>query len=384
VTIATRRNRDPTTGVIRNAIGGFVQMTARSATYNEAAMKSLVIAAGMFAVGCHHPDDVASDAAAIDDARVVDDADTGDGVPAKGTPVFADLLLQQDAPRLIRAGQPFAPFGAIPCCMEFQPLPAGVPVSSRWPLASEAWMDYTAAHGANFFHFRLGPFYADADHETEWADVGGPYVADGPAWNPAFWDKVRQLAWYAGKHWKANVEVDVIDTWYCKHAQWGDQQMPWPLAEIDACGRAASPEQERYIRKAVEELGCFANVTWLTDNEGDQIQGTQRDWYVWVQSVIRDEEQHSGCAITHLLGTNNTDFTDGTFDFVATHAKAELSQPIAGKHVENNERNPAFSPAQEYANFCTARTAGLHWWLWRADMSDADFETTLASFGGGC
>jgi hypothetical protein len=338
---------------------------------------------GTIVAGCDRPRDVAADAG--DDGGPTDDADAAaDGVPPKGTPVLLDLLLTEDAPRLVRGGQPFEPFGAIPCCMDFKPLPAGVAVGSRWPLASEAWMDYTGARGANFFHFRMGPFYGDADHESEWADVGGPYVADGPAWNPAFWAEVRSLVWYAGKQRGANVEVDVIDTWYCKHAQWGDQPMPWPQAEIDACGRAASPEQERYIRKVVEELGCFANVTWLTDNEGDQIQDTQLDWYRWVRDVIRDEERVHGCAITHLVGTNNTAFTDGSFDFIATHAKAELAQPIAGKHVENNERNPAFSPEQEHANFCTARSAGLHWWLWRADMSDADFETTLARFGSGC
>jgi hypothetical protein len=243
-------------------------------------------------------------------------------------------------------------------------------------------MDYTKA---NFFHFRMGPFYGDADHESEWADIGGPYLGNGPEWNPAFWEKVQALVIYAGAR-KANVEVNVIDTWYCKHAQWGDQQIPWPAADVDACGRRASPEQERYIRKVVSELGQFANVVWLTDNEGGEIQGTTRAWYEWVRDVIRDEEQKTGFGVVHLVGTNNTDFADGPFDYVATHANAPLIAPFAGKHGENNERNgqPQNTPEEEHSRFCTARAKGLHYWFWRAEMTDAQFYRAMELFQAGC
>ena len=322
----------------------------------------------------------------VDAAPVAPDSARPDagGPPPKGTPAFLELLLTQvEPPRLQRGGIPFEPFGAIQCCMPFQP--AGTPINSRWPLASEAWMDHTGAHGANYFHFRMGPFYGDANHEVEWADVGGPYGGSGPEWNAAFWAEVRTLAWYAGTR-SANVEVVVVDTWYCKHAQigWEDQEMPWPVDDVEACGRSASPGQERFIRKVVEELGCLANLTWLTDNEGGNISGTRREWYEWVHAVIRDEEQRTGCGIVHLVGTNHTDFADGPFDYVTTHARAPLTAPFAGKHSANNERNPAFSPVEEHASFCAARAAGLHWWLWRAGMDDADFEETLGRFGGGC
>jgi hypothetical protein len=304
------------------------------------------------------------------------------------------LLRQPSPPRLTRGGQPFEPFGAIPCCMAFQtashrprrPVPFrinGVPQTTRWPLASEAWMDHTAAKGASFFHFRFAAWYGDAEHEGEWSDIGGPYLGDGPEWNLAFWQKARELTIHAaGK--KANVEAVVVDTWYCKHCQWGDQPCAWPREDVDACGRRPSPGIERFIRKVVSELGCFANVIWITDNEGGEIQGTRREWYEWVRTVIRDEEQKSGCGVLHLVGTNNTDYAEGPFDYVATHDRAALRQPIAGKHTENNERNPAFPVEQEHANFCTARAAGLHWWLWRAEMPDADFERTLTLFGQGC
>ena len=287
-------------------------------------------------------------------------------------------------PYLFRAGAPFAPFGAIQCCLQFEP--GGVPRNSRWPLASDGWMEYTKA---TMFHFRLGPFYGDDTHENEWTSIGGPYVHDGPEFNERFWLEVRWLTDEAGRR-GANVEVVVIDTWYCKRASstqgFGDQQMPWPQADIDACGITPTGEQERYIRKVVRELGCFANVIWMTDNEGDQIRGTRREWYTWVRDVIRDEEQKTGCGVVHLVGTNNPSICGAPFDYCATHANANLLTPIAGRHTENNERSgfPQNSPALEWSRFCEARARGLHYWFWRGEMTNAQVDEALALFQGGC
>jgi hypothetical protein len=269
--------------------------------------------------------------------------------------------------------------------LPFKPGRTEAVCNTLWPLASECWMDWTKAKGANLFHFRMGPFYGDAEHEIDWQEFGGPY-AGGPGsdWNPAFWQKYRELLAHA-REIGANVEVVVIDTWYCKHANsdWGDQPMPWPQSDIDACGRAPSPEQEKYIRRVVSEAKDAPHVIWLTDNEGGEIRGTKREWYEWVRSVIRDEEAKSGGAV-RMIGTNNTDFCGAPFDYCATHAKTSLSSTIGGAHTENNERNPAFSPPEEHAYFCEARAAGNHWWFWRAEMTEAQMEVTLGLFGGGC
>ena len=303
--------------------------------------------------------------------------------PPAQTMKYAELLLRTDGVRLVRPNSPeqFLPFGAVQCCMGTEV--NGVEINTLWPLASEAWMDYAKA---NMYHFRMGPFYGDVDHESEWAGIGGAY-AGGPGsdWNPVFWNKVVALVEYAGSK-KANVEVNVIDTWYCKRASsdWGDQQMPWPQADIDACGRQGTPEQERFIRKVVSTLNDYANVIWITDNEGGEIRQTKRGWYEWVASVIRDEEQKGQFKIVRLIGTNNTDFADGPFDYVATHARAALTQPIAGKHTENNERNPEFSKEQEFANYCKAQEAGLHYWFWRAELSQADADWLLDKMQRGC
>lgn len=331
-------------------------------------------------------------------------------------PTLPPLLLRQvSPPYLTRDGQPFTPKGFIQCCMATNTIqtasgkravrkpmpfkPTSGPKSVRteintlWPLASEAWMNYTQEKGgANFFHFRMGPFYAAEDQESEWQAIGGPY-AGGPGsdWNPAFWAKYRDLIAHARKI-GANVEIVPVDTWYCKHAasNWGDQQMPWPQSDIDSCGIRPSPEQEKYIRKVVSEACMATNVVWLTDNEGGEIRGNTRQWFEWVRTVIRDEEAQcaarvGSAPIVRMVGTNQTNYCDGPFDYCATHARAPLTTPIASKHTENNERNPDLgSPEAEHAAMCGARAAGLHWWFWRAEMSDVDFERTMALFKSGC
>jgi hypothetical protein len=267
------------------------------------------------------------------------------------------------------AGAPVLPFQAIACCPDIPP--------ERWPAISTGLMDYFSTFGANMFHMRLGPFYGDAAHESAWADIGGGYNADG-TFNEAFFAEIeKEVAYAASKGWW--VEVNVVDTWYCKHAQWGDQQMPWGQPAIDACGRTAGdPQEEAWIRKVISRLTRYGNVIWLLDNEGSEIQHAQRAWFEWERDVIRDEEKKSASNHVHLIGTNS-DFVD-VVDYVATHARAPLTAPIAGRWTINNERNPEFSPEQEASNFKLARDAGLVYAYWRAGMNDADAEKTLQLF----
>lgn len=318
----------------------------------------------------------------------------GPNPPTPPTPTPPPPIAQLDVNRTLRVapnstrltlldGTPFNFDQGVQCCM---PAPAAVG-NSRWPLSSESQMDYFKSFGLNAVHFRLGPFFGDADHESEWADTGGAYIGSTPDFNPAFWNKVEALVQHAYDQtmW---VEINIIDTWYCKHANsdWGDQPMPWPQADIDACGRAMTPVQEAFIRQAVKVLGKFPNVIWATDNEGGEIRQTKRVWYEAQVPIIRDEESKNGYP-AHLIGTNNTDFADGPFDYVSTHDRAALLAPIAGKWTLNNERNPEFSAEQEISNFKQARDAGLSYAFWRAEMSEATMTEVLEGYkaviGGG-
>lgn len=297
--------------------------------------------------------------------------------------VRTDMLLRTSGGKLFNlAGEPQAIFGFYQCCME---PPAGV-TNSRWPGISEEMMNYALPYGANWFGIRMGPFYGDPDHEIEWSDVGGGYVAGpGSAFNEAFFDEVEKLVKYAADH-NSYMEINVVDTWYCKHAQWGDQQMPWSEAAIQACGRTpGNAEEEAWIRKVVSRLTKYGNVVWLTDNEGSEISGDNRAWFAWVRDVIRNEESKDPSGHVHIIGTNSQ-WTD-VGDYVATHSKAPLGGPINGRWTINNERNPTGSPGQEAANFKLARDNGQAYAYWRAGHSEAEMVDTLQRFqavaGGG-
>lgn len=300
------------------------------------------------------------------DPKPPDQPPVVDEVPAPGQVYGLEMLLRTDGPRLANGVQLF---GAIQCC-------EGFTSNSRWPLASESWMDHVKGFGANAIAFRVGPFYGDAEHESEWADLGGGYVTPAGEWNERYWREVRRLvhAAYERRMW---VRVALIDTWYCKHAQWGDQQMPWSDDDVQACGRRPSVEQERWLRKVVSEIGGAGNVYWVTDNEGGEIQAAKREWYDWVRFVVRDAEAKVG--VVHIIGTNNPDHTAG-FDFASTHNRSPLLQPINGLWTENDERNPAFSPEQEASHFAQARERGLAYWYWRAGQTDEEMAKTLGLF----
>ncbi len=315
------------------------------------------------------------------------------GLPLKGEPVGPERLLRPDGTRLKTSdGKPFDAVMAVPCCMTFMPREAdappprpapfrvaGVDTPTLWPLASETWQQYTEAKGAaNMFHFRLGPFYADADTEYEWEKWGGPYLTPGGEFNPAFWQHARELDWNAYLD-KAYVEIVPIDSWGCKHSQGGSKYMPWPKDAIDACGRTWHPEHERYARKVVQEFGCFGNVIWALDNEGQNIQGWQGSWFLRLRDVIRDEEGKSGCGFVHMIGTSVGD-VQTKVDYSITHVRAPLTGPIEARWTLNNEHNPSYAPTEEARIFADARAQGLTWALWRDGMNDDDFEDTLARF----
>jgi hypothetical protein len=236
-------------------------------------------------------------------------------------------------------------------------------------------MDETHKYGADAWHFRLGPWYGDAEHESEWAEVGGPYKAGSLEWNDAYWSKVRELAWHAYQL-GGYVEVVPIDSWYIKVCRQDSSQCPWPEAEVQAAGRTPAPEAERLLRKAVQELGCWGNITWVTGNEEDLVPGMSVSWLNWVVSVLRDEEQKSGCGFVHMIGTGS--YQDGiAADFSVTHETAPVTGPCRGRWCENNEHNPAWSPEKEASYFAQAYEAGQSWAAWRADADDAAWEKRL-------
>lgn len=322
-------------------------------------------------------------------------------VPAKGQPVLLQLLLRAPVPpRLVRGASapqtPFVPNGATQCCLGLETQAQGlrrpmvlrvqgVPVNSRWPSISREAIDFfNAASGANFFAIRVAPYLGDADHEAEWADIGGPVLPGRwPEFNQPWWDENRKFIWHAGSVYAANVEVQ-WDAWYGKTCKQGSQPCAWPAQEIQAWGERFTAGHARFIDKIVEEFGCFGNVTFKVDNEGANVPGARREYYEQVMVAIRDAERRVGCGIVHMIGTNWPEIGNGPFDYVTTHADAPLTTPFFGKHSANDEHNRPVSPEEDHSRFCQAQAKGLHYWYWRAEHTEAEMNRSLRLRQEGC
>lgn len=276
------------------------------------------------------------------------------------------------------SGASVKPFMAVPCCMAWAKCD-----NQGWPNISACFLDETGKYGANFWHFRLGPWTAlpGVDDENEWDAIGGPYLPNSLEWNPAYWAKVRELAWRAHKVHNGWVEAVLIDSWYlkaCKQSH-NPAMCGWPAEDVAAAGVTMTPVQENLIRKGVEELGCWGFIYWTTGNEEDLVPGMSVSWLNHYIEIVRQAERTLGCGIAHVIGTGS--FQDGVnADFQITHSTAPVTGPYEGRWLENNEHNPAWSPEQEASYFKQALDAGQSWAAWRAEATDAEWEQRLQLF----
>lgn len=284
---------------------------------------------------------------------------------------------------LTRGSQPFNMFGFIPCWDPTEQNHQG------WPIIDNAGMDYALSYGANAFMFRLGPFMNDPNPPMN-LFPGGPYIGNDPAqgFDEAWWSAVEAQVLRAAQY-GANVQIDLIDGWACKHAAWGDFQMPWPPADIEACTNAMTPTQEAFIRKAVSQFGCYGNVFWEDGNEVGVSGRYRPQWSEALAAIVRDEEQKNGCGLRHMLGTNSG-FEEvecsTSFDYSVTHSETGIGGPQCGKPRMNNEHNPdpLFTPDQEKDLYCSAQASGQTWWFWRGGQTQENMDKILGLWRDGC
>ena len=318
----------------------------------------------------------------------------GGGLPPKGVLVGEHMIARTDYARLITVfGKPIDLNEMLQCCASLipsatavpRPSPlrvAGVEINTLWPCQGPEAQDYFRLKGrANAFGCRGGPFRTDETAEVDWAAIGGPYLL-GPngewtsEWNPVYWETQRAIAWHAlqNETWEFKVPVD---TWGCKHDQnLGENRhyMLWPVQAIEDCGRRWHPEHERYIKKTVEELGCFGNIVWELDNEGMGVQGWNREWFQQVLTTIKQAE-----LVACRQRITGTSVPGVGADFRITHDREPLLYPIEPNVWSlNNERNPAHPPAVDTGYFEEVRKRGLAWALWRNGWTDAELEDALA------
>lgn len=311
--------------------------------------------------------------------------------PPPAAATFPELGLTVQGSTFIQAdGKPLDFRGAKACCTSQDGEP-----DPKWPLVSDAWMDFVKAQGnVNFVGVRLGPWRAVAGGEDGQADLGGAYLevggkADLLQWNPVFWARIVGIHEHAGALGE-RVENGLFDGWGMKaHCTRGSKTYhPWipdnNAQGIDACDAQTpgSPTQEAWIRKAVAETGRFHNAVYELSNEGILVPSSVA-WEAWVISIVRDEEAKRGFP-RHLIGS---DAMAAAADFGIIHQNGEpTSSQCGGKPCVNNEYNPspAFTPAQLHGFYCAAKARGTYYWYWRHEQTKAAMDDTLARIKGGC
>ena len=312
-------------------------------------------------------------------------------IPAPGRTIeFPNLLLRQEGGHLTRGAAggttPFRMSQAIACWDPEEINHYG------WGGFTQPWIDYTRPFGVNTYYIRLGPSKNFDQWENGLNFQHSPYLNNDPAqgFDPVWWKRATDMCRAAGRA-DSNCQVDLIDAWICKHAVWGDFESPWSAADVRACTHHITTVQEAFVRKAVQEFGCLANVFWQDGNEPGVSGWYDPQWSLQIRDIVRDEEQKVDCGggahVVHMFGTNSGHPVvedDPGIDYTITHSNAGISGPVAGKFRMNNEHNPPFPPQQERELFCAAGNAGQAWAYWRGGHSQADMDATLALFSEPC
>lgn len=299
-------------------------------------------------------------------------------------PLFLDMLLRRDGSRFIVNGQPIDIAGCIHCCM---PLDAkgrrlAAPLSGinvGWPLISDAGIDYCQAKGSsNAFHVRPGPFLSVDEPLSE---AGGSYAevngkADLTKLNQAFLSNLEARITYAGNH-HAWVEVDLIDTWRLKgQCEWSPWNQARNIQGEDHCGiKPGDAVAQSWLKSIVQTTSRFGNVIYQIGNESSGVEGKTQNlktWEKWVYDTVR---QYEG-GVDHLIGTNSGfDEIESSFpDYIEHHDL--VYSPLYDRPTSINEINPA--PTSYLAEWCRMHQGGTYLWVWRAGLSQADWDKALA------
>ncbi len=266
--------------------------------------------------------------------------------------------------------------GAIVCCAE-----AGM---NGWPLVSLEALDLFAAHKLNYTHCRLGPFKQAGEEDA--SNVGYVTVLDGRVdldhFYPVFWDRARAIARHARSR-RIWVEFDLVDRWIRQHGASDLPQVdPWSARNnIQGIGagslsifeQAPRPLHERWIRKAVAELGEFDNVLFQVGNEG--FKRFSEAWEVGVYRIVKDELRVHGFS-DRLVATNTHDpALEARLDYVQRHD--EVAQSPGSKPILVNEY--ASIPGEEVLRQARrARELGTTFHYWRGGHERPEWERTLA------
>lgn len=299
---------------------------------------------------------------------------------AQKNPPPGSMDLRVDGNRFVDPrGNEVKPLGAIVCCEDAK--------ANGWPLVTLEALDLFASHHLSYTHCRLGPFTAAGEHDPIY--VGYVTVPDGRVdleqFFPAFWERARGVAAHA-RLLRIYVEFDLVDRWVRQHGESDIPEVdPWSarnnIQGIEVGGlaifhSAPAPIHERWIRKAVAELGEFENVLFQVGNEG--FKSFSEAWEVGVYDLVKDELRQRGFP-DRLVATNTHDpGLESRLDYITRHVS---EAPRAGaRPIVVNEYAP-LPPSEVLRQVRRARRFGTHFMYWRGDHDQSQWESTLAELG---
>ena len=265
--------------------------------------------------------------------------------------------------------------GGIVCCEEAK--------ENGWPLVTLEALDLFAAHRLNYTHCRLGPFTVAGEGRAN--DVGYVTTPDGRVdleqFYEPFWGRARTIAQHAQQR-GIYVEFDLVDRWVRQH---GASDLPFvdPWSAHNniqgfEAGRLrifrSAPKEihERWIRKAVSELGEFESTLFQVGNEG--FKRFSAAWEVGVYDIVKDELSVQGLS-DRLVATNTHDpELEGRLDYVTRHSRE--AQAAGPKPIIVNEYSPLASD-EVIRQVRRARGFGTAFMYWRGDDDRSEWLRTL-------
>jgi hypothetical protein len=288
----------------------------------------------------------------------------------------AGLTLRVEGNRFVNARDEVVTLlGAIICCEDAK--------RNGWPLVTLETVDLFAAHQLNYTHCRLGPFTVAGEEDPNL--VGYVTLGDGRVdldrFHAPFWARARAIANRARQH-RLYVEFDFVDRWVRQHGESDLPQVdPWSARNnvqgVEVGGlaifeSAPLPVHERWIRKAVAELGEFENVLFQVGNEG--FKRFSVAWEVGVYDLVKDELRRHGIA-NRLVATNTHDpELESRLDYVTRHdtrAQQAGAKPIL---VTEYRSQP---PDEVLRQVRRGRRLGTSFMYWRGEHVQAQWESTL-------
>jgi hypothetical protein len=291
------------------------------------------------------------------------------------------MALRVDGNRFVdQRGEVVTLLGAIICCEDAK--------RNGWPQVSLETLDLFAANSLNYTHCRLGPFTVAGEDDP--IHVGYLTAPDGRAdldqFHAPFWTRVRAIAARARQH-RIYVEFDLVDRWVRQHGETDLPQVdPWSArnnvqgVEVGGLGifeRAPAPIHERWIRKAVAELGEFENVLFQVGNEG--FKRFSVAWEVGVYQMVKDELGRRGFP-DRLVATNTHDpDLESRLDYITRHDQAA---PRAGAKPILVTEYPPLPPDEVLRQVRRGRRFGTMFMYWRGDHVQGQWISTLGELRG--